>query len=287
MTFHSLRFDRAAATYESHARVQADMANALIGLLPGHLDGIPGIPILEMGCGTGLLTRRIRERFPDSALTATDAAPRMLETARAASAFMEANGTAPGEATRSMPGAENRWQEFDASGDAPVPPAVSAPAPFKIAASSALVQWFPRLDRHFAMVASLLERDGAYLVSGFTRDNFPELNAILAAPPFGYPDYPGHVAAGIRAAAASAGFGVDVYREDTLETALPSPQAFLESIRGLGSARRPESGKPLTRGSLRILLATYQERYSCPGGVKATWKPWYALLRKTGSPGDA
>lgn len=282
MTFHSLRFGRAAATYESHARVQADMAKALIGLLPGRWDGITGFPILEMGCGTGLLTRRIRERFPDSALTATDAAPRMLERARDAS-----GGYAPGSAADSHVGLPIRWLEFDASGEAPVPPAVSAPAPFRIAASSALVQWFPRLDRHFAMVASLLEREGAYLVSGFTRDNFPELNAILAAPPFGYPDYPGHVAAGIRAAAASAGFGVEAYREDTLETALPSPQAFLESIRGLGSARRPESGKPLTRGRLRLLLATYQERYSCPGGFKATWKPWYALLRKTGSPGAA
>ena len=280
MTFHSLRFDRAAATYETYAQVQADMAKALIGLLPGHADETRKGPILEMGCGTGLLTRRIRKRFPDARLIATDAAPRMLETARDASAHMEA-----GEAGRSVPGSEIRWQEFDASGDAPVPPAVSAPAPFTIAASSALVQWFPRLDRHFAMVASLLEREGAYLVSGFTRDNFPELNAILSEPPFAYPDYPGHMAPGIRAAAASAGFGIAAYREESLETVLPTPQAFLESIRGLGSARHPESEKPLTRGRLRLLLATYQERYSCPGGVKATWKPWYALLRKTGSPG--
>jgi malonyl-CoA O-methyltransferase len=295
MTFHSLRFDRAASTYDAHAQVQAAMAGTLIDLLPRNPgDGGTGA-ILEMGCGTGLLTRRIRERFPEAPITATDAAPRMLETARDASALVETGRSAPGEAGRSasggagrsIPGAEIRWQRFDASGEAPVPPAISASAPFRIAASSALVQWFPRLDRHFAMVASLLEREGAYLVSGFTRDNFPELNAILSEPPFAYPDYPGHVAAGIRAAAASAGFGIDAYREDSLETVLSTPQAFLESIRGLGSARRPESEKPLTRDRLRLLLATYQKRYSCPGGVKATWRPWYALLRKTGLPGAA
>jgi malonyl-CoA O-methyltransferase len=269
MTFHSLRFDRAASTYEAHAQVQADMAKALIGLLPAQPDVLRNGPILEMGCGTGLLTRRIRERFPEAVLTATDAAPRMLETARA----QDTTGNPD-------PGPEIRWREFDASGEAPVPAAVGAAAPYALAASNALVQWFPWLDRHFAMVASLLGPGGGYLVSGFTRDNFPELNAILAGPPFGYPDYPGHVAAGIAAASASAGLGVAVYREDSLETVLPSPQAFLDSIRGLGSARRPETGKPLTRERLRLLLATYQERYACPGGVKATWKLWYALLRK-------
>jgi malonyl-CoA O-methyltransferase len=288
MTFHSLRFDRAASTYEAHAQVQAAMARTLIDLLPRNPDGGSQGRILEMGCGTGLLTRRIRERIPEAPLTATDAAPRMLETARGAFALMAelmAEGrSAPGEAGGPAFGAEIRWLEFDASGEAPAPPAVSASAPFMIAASSALVQWFPRLDRHFAMVASLLEPDGAYLVSGFTRDNFPELNAILSEPPFAYPGYPGHVAEGIRAAAASAGFGIAAYREDSLETVQPTPQAFLESIRGLGSARHPESGKPLTRSRLRLLLATYQECYSCPGGVRATWKPWYALLRKSGPP---
>jgi SAM-dependent methyltransferase len=281
MTFHSLRFDRAASTYEAHARVQADMAKALIDLLPGEPEAFRKGSILEMGCGTGLLTRRIRNRFPESAMIATDAAPRMLEKARAGCALYTRDAHDAREASGNpAPGPEIRWQAFDASGEAPVPAAIGASAPFALAASGALVQWFPRLDRHFAMVASLLAPGGGYLVSGFTRDNFPELNAILAGPPFGYPDYPGHVAAGIAADAATAGLGVAGYREESLETVLPTPRDFLDSIRGLGSARRPEAGKPLTRDRLRLLLSTYQERYACPGGVKATWKTWYALLRK-------
>ena len=75
---------------------------------------------------------------------------------------------------------------------------------------------------------------------------------------------------------------MEAYREDALETVLPTPGAFLDSIRGLGSARRPETDRPLTRSRLRLLLSAYQERYACPGGVKATWKTWYALLRKPG-----
>jgi malonyl-CoA O-methyltransferase len=279
MTFHSLRFDRAASTYGAHAQVQAAMAGTLIGLWPAP-PAEPAGPLLEMGCGTGLFTRQLLKRFPGADLLVTDAAPRMLAAAR------EAAAPAGADAPRAA------WELFDASGEAPVPEAVARIAPYALAASAAMVQWFPRLESHFRMVGSLLAPGGAYLVSGFSRDNFPELNAILAAPPFAYPGYPGHEAAGIRASAAAAGFAVEAYREDSLETVASTPRDFLDSIRGLGSARRPESGKPMTRARLAILLDRYQERYSCGGGggggggsgagpgVRATWKPWYALLRK-------
>lgn len=281
MTFHSLRFDRAASSYGAHAQVQAAMAETLIGLRPGaigpHTD--PTGPLLEMGCGTGLFTRQLLGRFRGGPAVVTDAAPRMLAAARDQTAQ---RGLTAADSPRVV------WELFDASGEAPVPEPVARAAPYALAASSAMVQWFPRLESHFRMVASLLAPGGAYLVSGFTRDNFPELNAILAGPPFSYPDFPGHEAAGIRASAEAAGFRVEAFREDTLETTVPTPRAFLESIRGLGSARRPESGKPMTRERLALLLDRYQERYSCGdgdgggggSGVRATWKPWYALLRK-------
>ncbi|MEO6097984.1 MAG: class I SAM-dependent methyltransferase [Fibrobacteria bacterium] len=290
MTFHSLRFDRAASTYGHHAQVQAAMAETLIGLWPGppiepqpNRAGADGNiyqagvmdrsmgrsrPLLEMGCGTGLFTRKLMDRFRGRDMVVTDAAPRMLAAARGEA------GAAAEDALRVA------WELFDASGEAPVPEQVIRAAPYALAASAAMVQWFPRLESHFRMVGSLLAQGGAYLVSGFSRDNFPELNAILAEPPFAYPDYPGHDAAGIHASAEAAGFTVEAFREDSLETAVPSPRAFLELIRGLGSARRPASGKPMTQARLAIILERYQERYSCEGGVRATWKPWYALLRK-------
>ena len=274
MTFHSLRFDRAAATYAAHARIQAVMADELIALSPDPESGcVDSAAVLEMGCGTGLLTLRLRRRYPASAILATDAAPRMLAAARQAVEKAVIAPTAP-------MGMACHWLLFDASGDAEVPEALSAAAPFALAASGAMVQWFPALDRHFRMVASLLEPGGCYLVSGFTRDNFPELNAILAEAPFAYPEYPGHEAAGIRAAAIKSGFNVEEFREDAVETVLPTPMTLLESIRGLGSARRPETGSPLTRSRLKLLLDTYQVRYACAGGIRATWKPWYARLRK-------
>ena len=272
MTFHSQRFDRAAATYGGHARIQERMSDVLIGLLPpaaeaagppkgiarmlgadeSGLDPSPAA-ILEMGCGTGIFTERLRARFPLAAIAATDASPRMLEAAKGNS------GLAALQARTAFP-PDLRWQLFDASGTAELPEPLRTAGPFGLVASSALVQWFPNLGRHFSQVASLLGHSGSYLVSGFTRDNFPELNAILREPPFSYESYPGHFRGEIESAAATAGLACVAFKEESVAIVLPSARDFLESIRGLGSARRPDEGKPLTRSRLRFLLDTYQQR---------------------------
>ncbi|HKP95092.1 MAG TPA: methyltransferase domain-containing protein [Fibrobacteria bacterium] len=272
--FHPKRFDRAAGSYEAHSRVQDAMAETLIGLAaPDPLAAsaparLSGNGILELGCGTGLLTRRLRARFPGEPLCATDAAPRMLEAARAVPA--DPAGTAA-----------IRWALMDASGLAAVPEPIAVPAPYGLAASNALVQWFPDLEAHFRLVASLLEARGTYLVSGFTPENFPELNAILRAPPFGFKEFPGNAPEAIRAAAAAAGFTVEALETGSVEMRFASAQGFLASIKAMGSARRPREGSPMTRTRLAGLLETYQRSYAVEGGVRATWTPWYARLRRT------
>jgi malonyl-CoA O-methyltransferase len=242
------------------------MADALMGLLPAEAN--PG-NILEAGCGTGRLTSRLRARFPKGNMLVTDAAPNMLAAARAA-----LGGTGlPG-------GGRVEWALFDAEGLSPAPEAVIAGAPFDLAAGNALVQWFPDLERHFRLIGALLARSGTYLVSGFREDNFPELNAILREEPFGYAHFPGHGRDAVRRAAAEAGLEMPRWEEESIESPYASPREFLQMIRGLGSSRRPEEGRPLTRAKLEHLEKAYRERYALEGGVRATWRPWYARLRK-------
>lgn len=266
MGFHSRRFDRAAATYGPLSQVQQGMADALLALLAGSPDTgrkpLPDGPrILEMGCGTGGFTARLRARFPEAAILATDASPRMLE-----------------ETARAVPDA--RLADFDAEGPPErVPREALEAAPFDLAASNALVQWFPDLGGHLRMVAGLLAPAGSYLVSGFLRDNFPELNSILSAEPFGYREFPGHAPEEVEAAAAASGFRVEALRSDRVEAAYPDARAFLQHIKGLGSARRPAEGRPLTRARLDLLARKYREGYGTGSGVRATWRPWLALLR--------
>lgn len=267
MDFRARRFDRAAGTYGPLSGVQDRMADTLIGLLPPGLlkaepqAGIEPPRVLEMGCGTGNFTERIRARLPSPDLLATDASPRMLDRARLR-----------------VPGAG--FAIFDAQGpEDRIPGAVRAAAPFRLAASNALVQWFPDLSAHLRMVAGLLAPGGAYLVSGFLADNFPELNAILAEEPFGYREFPGHAGAAIERA--GGGLVLETLRTDSVTEDYPDVRAFLEHIRGLGAARRPTEERPMTRNRLALLEERYRKGYpSGSGGVRATWKPWYALLRK-------
>lgn len=270
MTFHPKRFDRAAKTYGDLSQVQAGMADALLALLPPSAfptvsDGAGFPRILEMGCGTGHFTARLRLRFPSALLIATDAAPGMLRqtAARVPDAVLA---------------------RFDAEGpEERIPDAVRSGGPFDLAASNALVQWFPDLGAHLRMVSARLVPGGRFLVSGFLRDNFPELNAILAEDPFGRRDFPGHTREAIDAAAEGC-FMVEALAFESVEEVFPDAGAFLARIKGLGSARRPVEGSPMTRGGLELLLRRYQEGYPAQGpggtGVRATWKPWYALMRK-------
>src|SRR6187549_3584777 len=62
--FRVARFGRAARSYESTAHIQ----RCLAARLASRCDVSTPRAILELGCGTGLLTRRLRERFPDSLL---------------------------------------------------------------------------------------------------------------------------------------------------------------------------------------------------------------------------
>ncbi|NIK89096.1 trans-aconitate methyltransferase [Rhizomicrobium palustre] len=72
-------FDHAAQGYDAAADIQRIVTEELIARA-AHLQPRS---ILDIGCGTGLLTALARKHWPDGAITAVDAAPAMLATARA------------------------------------------------------------------------------------------------------------------------------------------------------------------------------------------------------------
>ena len=262
MSFHVLRFNRAASRYEPEAGIQLRMAGKLLELWKGPVPG----SILELGCGTGLLTRRLCERFPSASILATDAAQAMLVEAR----------------KRCGDGGGGRlvFTELDARGNVPAAKEVISASPFNTVCSNALVQWFPNLETHLRFVSKLSAADGAYLLSGFTQSNFPELNELLSEPPFSYRDFPGHDSEEVEQAAGNAGWKVSVLYTWEEKEILPSAREVLRRIQTLGSSRDPHSGGRLNRKNLEWLISEYSRRFSEGGGVRLTWKPWIALLRR-------
>ena len=73
------RFDAAAATYDKHSAIQWSVARRLLWEIE---KGPAPKRILEIGCGTGLLTEQLRERFPAAEVHALDISAAMVARAR-------------------------------------------------------------------------------------------------------------------------------------------------------------------------------------------------------------
>jgi malonyl-CoA O-methyltransferase len=236
------------------------MAASLVDLLPADL---APQAILELGCGTGHLTRRLAARFPGAALTATDLSEAML---REAALHWPADLARP------------RWERLDAR----VPERRGER--FGLVASNAMVQWFPDLEAHLRAVRGLVSTNSVYLVSGFSRGHFPELERILGSDEFAYPPGPGHELSEAAEAARRAGWNPAEAREEAREEVHPTAQDFLRHLKASGANRPPPDGRPLTRAKLRRLLERLESEAAAPGGVAVTWKPWF--LRLEAAPAD-
>lgn len=252
--WRSLRFGRAATSYHASTPVQLWMAGRLLELLPSDL---VRPKILELGCGTGHLTRLLARRFPASALVATDLSEPMLR---------EAAAIWPQDLVRPA------WETLDAR--APY----RAPLQPDLVASNALIQWFPDLAAHFRSIRSLSKPGTEYVVSGFCRDHFPELESILESVEFGYEPGPGHASDEAIEAAQREGWRALVVCEESKIESYPSAIDFLRHLKSSGANRPPPEGRPLTRSRLQRLVDRLTREAASPHGISITWKPWFLRL---------
>lgn len=215
-------FSAAAATYDGAARAQEIAAGLLMDRL-GHLAS--PLRVLELGCGTGLLTRRLAAVLPSgSDLLATDLSPAMVETAQAA-----------------LPGP--RFAVMDAE-------APDVAGPFDLIVSSLAAQWFAEPKGTLNRLAGLLVPGGRLLIATLGARTFRQWRDAHSALGLdsGVPDYPEPEAI----AALLPGSRAERV-EVTLDYA--DGRAFLRSLAAVG-AQTPRPGhRPLPPGTLRRILA--------------------------------
>jgi len=148
------RFSRAAATYDDYAASQKEAALRLVDRLP---QATPAA-ILELGCGTGNLTRLLSDRYPAARITALDFSERMLAVARA---------KVPEERVTFHCRDAELYLE-------------SCTERYDLVVANATLQWFDDLEQSLGRIAGCLKPGGFFAASIFGPATLRELRDGLA-----------------------------------------------------------------------------------------------------------
>lgn len=250
------RFSAAAATYDRHARPQLALAQSVVSMLP---EMYPET-ILELGPGTGQLTRLVAARFPDVPIDAVDVAEKMIEHSR--SAFSKFPNI--------------RWIVGDAQtywgGDR-----------YPLIVSSAALHWAADLRAAFENLFQCLEPGGFFALGMMLRGTLKELHELRReiapekTPGISLPTYEE-----TKAALKAAGFHLERRKHSEEEIIYDDAKAFLRAIheQGVTGGKVSSGNAPLTRTELSRVVADYQEQFASDGGVSATYETATFLLTK-------
>lgn len=249
------RFSAAATTYDHSANVQLGVALKLMRFL----NDVPKPDrVLEIGCGTGLLTQLVADHFPDSNIEGIDIATDLVGIAR----------------RRFTGNNKVSFQISDALSFRPV-------APVPLVVSTSTFHWIEPLDELFLNISGMLSNDGHLVFSMMIRGTLIELHesrkrvahdkSVLSMMP--NTDQ-------VLAALSKAGLILTDRREEAIQVDYPSATDLLYSLHNVGATGGgiSSSGQPLSRMEVAELLTDYAECYaSKDGGVFATYRIFYGV----------
>lgn len=224
-------FARAAASYDQAAEAQRQVARRLaerILLAPPP----PGARILEVGCGTGLLTRELWPPLSDRRWLVTDLVQPMLDRCRAAV------GDGPGLDYRLMDG---EHPDLEAGSQ-------------DLIISSLAFQWFDDLGAGLERLAACLRPGGRLVFSMVGRETFHEWRSWLGAR-----GVEGN-AMGSQPDKAALSKLAAVVGEERIPLAFDGGGAFLRHLKELGAGVAALGYRPLPTRLLREALHDFDGR---------------------------
>lgn len=226
-------FSMVASGYDAWATAQAEIARRLVTRLPS--DIAPRI-VVDLGCGTGLLSSLLVERFPKAELLGLDIAEGMIGVCR------------------------RRWEgnprvHFVVA-DGEEPSQVQAA---DLVASSCTTQWFDRPLETLRMWIDALSPGGVFACAVLLRGSFGELEAAyreaVGASFPGLPLWDEEVAPRI---AEAAGLKVHCRNVEDVVARYDSARAALRSFRRIGAMLRGQPDyRPLDVAHARRLVRCY------------------------------
>ncbi len=251
------RFSAAAKTYDRHARPQLALAQSVVSMLPE----IYPEQILELGAGTGQLTRLLVDRFPDVPIDALDLAEKMIEHSRAKFHHLP-------QINWIIDDAQTYW-----SGDR-----------YPLIASSSALHWVSDLRATCENIFQNLAPGGTFALGMMLQGTLKELHELRKTiapektPSLTLPTYEE-----TQVCLQDSGFHLDRKKHSEEEIIYPDAQTFLRAIheQGVTGGKVSTGNAPLTRTELSQLVADYQDTYATDGGVRATYETATFLLMKT------
>lgn len=216
-------FSAAAPSYDRAAEVQRQVAGRVAAWVL-ETPPPPGASVLEIGCGTGLLTEHLVEGLQGRRLLATDLSEAMLERCKVRVGGHEGVTFAVMDGEHPTLGS----QRFD-----------------RIVSSLAF-QWFEDLEAALLRLRGALAPGGRIQFSTVGRDTFHEWRGLLgddSASPF---------------PAAEDLAPLATVWEERIPARFESGAAFLRHLRELGATVSAPGSRPLAPGALRAAAARFE-----------------------------
>lgn len=241
----SRRFSRSAHTYNKRATMQRNIAKTMSYLLKCHYPKRGG-RVLEVGCGTGFLSRLILEKQEPDLLILNDICPEMEE-------FF-----------RNFP---KKWVSF-LPGDAEQ---IDFPGEQDLIISCSALQWFTDPAKFFDKCASLLVPGGYLAFSTFGKRNMEEVTEITGAGlEYLTPDELKRMLA--------PNYDILLAKQEVIRRPFASGLNVLRLLKDTGV--NAISDKPWTPGDLRRFQEEYARKFTTKHGVHLTFHPIYVIARK-------
>jgi len=245
-------FERASSRYDAGARLQTQVSQELLErLAPFHFEPRA---VLDLGSGTGRVTRELKRRYPRALVIALDLSPGMLR-----------------EAHRH----QGLWRRFTrVCGDALRLPLRDGS--IDVVFSNLMLQWCEPLDAALAEVRRVLKSSGFFAFSTFGTDTLHELRAAWARAD-GYnhvnhfPDM--HE---VGDALVRAGLIEPVLDVDRIEIGYRNALALMRDLKAIG-AHNVTAGRSRTlagRARLERMQQAYED-YRRDGRLPATYEVIY------------
>lgn len=255
------RFSKKATTYNDYANVQRKMATALLSSIQNEPDHSP-TSILEIGSGTGLLTKQLSDMYPDALIDAVDLAPGMIESAKR------------------YVGNKNvtficcDYEEMELTKH------------YDLIVSNATFQWFNHLSPTIAKTCNHLNNGGQFLFSTFGPSTFYELQQSLQSAKMQL-SYEKRVEVSqpfisldallTLCQVGSAGNNLNISGSEELHVEVfPEVRAFLRSINKIGASNSNSEHHSQSVSLFREMCTIYKERFmTVHGHIPATYHSIY------------